>query len=458
MADEVLERIGNIHLPEDEEDEIHIDDAVCKQVLNGGPWNFGNHLLALQRWVPGMKADQVQFHDMAFWVQIWGLPFEFVNRTIGEITGRKIGHFLAVDNRMVGGEKGKFIRVRVELPLDKPIKRGGFITLGSGTKYWVDYKYERLCRFCHYCGSINHEQSECDVKKADEKDGTVKEGKFGSWLKAGGGGGARALPDHRGDSSRQTAFPVTGQTSKGKFNLDEGKESARIMGKESNSRLIDMDDNDRISLNGKELRVGELIGSRAITPSSVRHKEIRLVDRGPTSSPESGKMLGPGDSLNSQDPPTGGLHSIEPSQVGQQGISNILLIKESGSSPVIRDSNLKEGNIMEHFGKENAGASLPFIFVASNPITSSPAIEKQKNSGAGKKLMVQYNNRSKKVGKESSGVLGKRRSVPIDDQAANALPQHGDLRGGEKRLVLCETNSPNVRVGVASLNWPPTSQ
>lgn len=197
MADEVVERIGNFHLSDGEEDEIQIDDAVCKQVieacsfslvgklliskkfnvvamkeslrrawglsdklsivevgdnlfhfrfvdeisvlkvLDGGPWNFDNHLLALQRWVPGMKSDQVHFHVMAFWVQLWGLPFEFVNQTIGEIIGRKIGCLVAVDNRMVGGEKGRFIRVRVEIPLDKPIKRGGFVTLGSGTKYWV---------------------------------------------------------------------------------------------------------------------------------------------------------------------------------------------------------------------------------------------------------------------------------------------------------------------------------
>lgn len=111
-----------------------------------------------------------------------------MNLTIGEIIGKKIDTFLAVDSRMAGGERGKLVRVQVELPLDKPIKRGGHVTLGSGTKHWVDYKYERLNKFCYYCGSLLHEQVDCASRQADEEAGSIKDGRFRPWLKAGGGG------------------------------------------------------------------------------------------------------------------------------------------------------------------------------------------------------------------------------------------------------------------------------
>lgn len=232
---------------------------------------------------------------------------------------------------MVGGEKGKFIRVKVEIPLDKPIKRSGFVTLGSGTKYWVDYKYERLCRFCHYCSSLIHEQFECDVKTADEKGGTVKEGKFGSWLKAGGGGGggARSFSDPRGGGSfRQTVSPANGQASKGKFKMDVEKESARFVGKMSNSRLIDIDDNERISLNGKELRIGDLLSMRDNLPSDVGQGDNGPVDSEPSLIPDSGKAIGPGVIFKQQDPVACGLQaSVETTQVGQKGTSSITLSK-----------------------------------------------------------------------------------------------------------------------------------
>ncbi|KAH7858528.1 hypothetical protein Vadar_025007 [Vaccinium darrowii] len=94
------------------------DETSLLKVFNGGPWNLPSS--------PSMMGAAIEAQS-------------------------------AVDSRMAGGERGKFVRVQVELPLDKPIKRGGHVTLGSGTKHWVDYKYERLNKFCYYCGSLLHE-------------------------------------------------------------------------------------------------------------------------------------------------------------------------------------------------------------------------------------------------------------------------------------------------------------
>lgn len=263
----------NLHIVEVGDNLFHFrfDSETClRKVLNGGPWNFDNYLLILQEWEPGMKAEQVSFQLVPFWIQLWGLPFEFVNPMIGEIIGKRLGTFFSVDDRAVMGERGRFVRVRVGVPVDKPLKRGGFIALGNGTKFWVDYKYERLNRFCYYCGSLTHEQGDCRVRSSDEGNGISKELRFGAWMTAGGGGaGARRHQpnskwfsggDRAGrETDQRSIFPVIGMAGSGKFNLGGDKESAQISDKEINSGLIEIKDNDWVAINGKEIRMGDLL-------------------------------------------------------------------------------------------------------------------------------------------------------------------------------------------------------
>lgn len=59
-----------------------------------------------------------------------------------------------VERRHRQDEHNFFMRVRVALPLEKPIKRGSFIAGSDGIRSWVKFKYERLPRFCDYCGLL----------------------------------------------------------------------------------------------------------------------------------------------------------------------------------------------------------------------------------------------------------------------------------------------------------------
>ena len=52
-----------------------------------------------------------------------------------------------------------FMRVRVALPITKPLRRGGFIAGSDGERSWVTFKYERLPMFCHFCGILGHDLS-----------------------------------------------------------------------------------------------------------------------------------------------------------------------------------------------------------------------------------------------------------------------------------------------------------
>ncbi|XP_030945979.1 uncharacterized protein LOC115970489 [Quercus lobata] len=96
-------------------------------VEKSGPWNFDNNLLLLCRWRKGLTSKNIRFSHSPFWVQIWGLPFENMTEAIGKDIGSKIGRVLEVDKRAMLADQAKFLRIRVEVQIDKPLRRGGGI-------------------------------------------------------------------------------------------------------------------------------------------------------------------------------------------------------------------------------------------------------------------------------------------------------------------------------------------
>lgn len=87
-------------------------------------------LLLLKKWDAGMRADSVVFHDVDFWIQLWGLPFECISPEIGEMIGKRIGTVLEVGRMPETGSWGRYVRVRIRIPVDRPLRRGGNIVLG----------------------------------------------------------------------------------------------------------------------------------------------------------------------------------------------------------------------------------------------------------------------------------------------------------------------------------------
>ena len=94
-------------------------------VWNNEPCCFDNHLLALRRQEKGMSVSSVTFSKLPFWIQVWGLPFDLINEEAGRDIGRSIGELVEVDCKAFNSDQAKFLRIRVEVPLDKPLQRGG---------------------------------------------------------------------------------------------------------------------------------------------------------------------------------------------------------------------------------------------------------------------------------------------------------------------------------------------
>ena len=154
------------------------------RVLKGGPWSFDNQVLLLTRWKAGMTTDNVRFDSVALWVQIWGTPFDLVSPKIVETVGSRLGLVVEVEKKQNSERQSYFMRVKVAIPIAKPIRRGAFLASSDDKSHWVMFKYERLPLFCHFCGLLSHDLKHCTPYFAVAKNNGEVTCQYGDWLKA----------------------------------------------------------------------------------------------------------------------------------------------------------------------------------------------------------------------------------------------------------------------------------
>ncbi|KAL0004280.1 hypothetical protein SO802_011841 [Lithocarpus litseifolius] len=234
-------------------------------VERNGPWNFENNLLLLCRWRKGLSVSNIVFTHSPFWVQIWGLPFEHMSLDVGKELGNSLGRFIESDRRTGHSDQAKFMRIRVDLQLDKPLRRGGKVASFDGDKFWVSFKYERLPVFCFLCGRLGHDDKHCK----ESMDFHNASRQYGDWLRAYGNTKAA------GDKTRSTSSDGGGE---GLFEDGYGMENYTHTTAKNSSDSVK--DGSLGSIGGGNIsgagRTGERDGGSTGRTSTVRSERIQV--------------------------------------------------------------------------------------------------------------------------------------------------------------------------------------
>ena len=98
--------------------------------------------------------------------------------------GNRLGMVEELERGKVRDVRKFFMRVRVALPISKPLRGGGYIADSSGEHTWVNFKYERLPIFCYFFGLVGHDVRHCANHFAVEKNGGEVDYQYCEWLKA----------------------------------------------------------------------------------------------------------------------------------------------------------------------------------------------------------------------------------------------------------------------------------
>ncbi|KAL4302369.1 hypothetical protein GQ457_10G013020 [Hibiscus cannabinus] len=191
-------------------------EEVRSDILKRRPWVFNDDWFAILPLNPLFSIDEYFFTTMVIWVRILRVPIGLLSESLGRSLGACIGSVVGTDTRIIDGNMGEFMRVRVNIDVTKPLRH--CVALGGcGTKPRLcPLQYEKLPNFCHGCGLLGHLVIDCPRQPYDPQ---VKF-QYGDWLranlKANRGGSAQPrgrirFHDEAGFSNSQSGFSSLGE-------------------------------------------------------------------------------------------------------------------------------------------------------------------------------------------------------------------------------------------------------
>ena len=142
---------------------------------------LNKHLLGLKEYDGKDCPLEVSFTTELFWTQIHDLPFSLMNKKTGLSLGNTIRKCMKVDVNGQEGMNGNCLRLKVEIDITKPLRRGVLLQgMNKQELQWFAIKHERLQIFFYVCGVLGHRRDDCDKEVPEEEE----ELPYGEWMRA----------------------------------------------------------------------------------------------------------------------------------------------------------------------------------------------------------------------------------------------------------------------------------
>lgn len=228
----------------------------------------------------GVDSRTVVVNDMRIVVCLHHIPSHLWSGKVVELIGASMGIFV---ERVSGARDGMvdFVRIRVQLDVTQPLKRGTFIRLKDGAKKWISFTYEHMPMYCYLCGVVGHMEKRFPSRYADDFMDSSPYFLYGVWLKAmtmGESGGRRLplqrlpLPASPANSSQVRGTQVFGFGSEERRTHSQGLANIQrtvgtcLLGTNSSTSLV--------SVSSSETRK-----RKVITPSATRNRKHKVPAR-----------------------------------------------------------------------------------------------------------------------------------------------------------------------------------
>ncbi|KAF8391213.1 hypothetical protein HHK36_023515 [Tetracentron sinense] len=111
-----------------------------------------------------MLVSNLKLSMLPLWVQVHGIPPEYLSHEVGTIIGEKIGNIEDIDIPDKGLSREKFLRLRIQINISNPLRLYVFLTLLSNKPTAFPVTYERLPTCCYFCGRLGHNDKHCQAK------------------------------------------------------------------------------------------------------------------------------------------------------------------------------------------------------------------------------------------------------------------------------------------------------
>ena len=84
---------------------------------------------------------------------------------------RAMSQYIQVDYNEEAGGRLEFVRFRLNLDINQPLKFQHNFQFIPGVKTLLKFHYERLCGFCEVCGMITHDSGRCFIQNGGHEEG-----------------------------------------------------------------------------------------------------------------------------------------------------------------------------------------------------------------------------------------------------------------------------------------------
>ncbi|KAM6600113.1 hypothetical protein CsatA_019722 [Cannabis sativa] len=153
-----------------------------QRVVDRSPWTFKNAPLIFERLKPGDVPRAVRLNHLEIWVQLHDVQSGFKTEKMVTDAGNYIGSFVKSDEKNFNGVWRDYLRVRVRIDIEKPLKRRMKLQQIGGDWFWINFRYEFVPTFCFICGIIGHTENYCSRLFIQSASTIVKP--YGTFMKA----------------------------------------------------------------------------------------------------------------------------------------------------------------------------------------------------------------------------------------------------------------------------------
>ncbi|KAK5843370.1 hypothetical protein PVK06_005825 [Gossypium arboreum] len=136
------------------------------RIFNLMPWLLDNCLFTMLPFVKDKELETYEFNISPFWMRIYDIPLEYMNRQIVMDVGKAIDELVAIDWKDRNRGWTEFMGLKVKINILNPLRSVVRLVGRNGVEMICIIKYERLPAFCYYCGIIGHTIQKC--KKNEE--------------------------------------------------------------------------------------------------------------------------------------------------------------------------------------------------------------------------------------------------------------------------------------------------
>ncbi|KAI0529343.1 hypothetical protein KFK09_001890 [Dendrobium nobile] len=131
-----------------------------EEVLSGGPWYIGGHIIDLDKWSPSFSPSSLKVLTARVWIRFPQLPLHYWDEINMALIASRIGTPLFFDGNSFNWSKKEYARICLRINLESKLPTGVWFD-GLYGRFFQKVEYEMLTTFCYGCAKIGHLKTSC---------------------------------------------------------------------------------------------------------------------------------------------------------------------------------------------------------------------------------------------------------------------------------------------------------